>query len=113
MAVSLPSEQHPGLVAARPARAAGPKGDQESLRTAYLELLKLALCDLCGTSTVSVGRTQEGLVMSREMSGDQLRLRAAGMDWPLTGLTVGGLRRLDDLQSCVESVVAGGVDGAP
>ena len=111
MAVSVSSEEHPGLASARPARAAGPGPGADSLRGAYLELLKLALCDLCGTSTVSVGRTQEGLVMSREMSGDQLRLRAAGMDWPLTGLTMVGLRRLDDLQSCVESVVADGVGG--
>ena len=29
--------------------------------------------------------------MSRELRGDQLRLRAAGMDWPLHGLTMVGL----------------------
>ncbi|HEY1358010.1 MAG TPA: TylF/MycF/NovP-related O-methyltransferase [Thermoleophilaceae bacterium] len=111
MPVSLPSDVHPGLAAARPARAAGPLPDADSLRAAYLELLKLGLCDLCGTSTVSVGRSEDGSVWSREMSGDHLRLRAAGMDWPLTGLTMAGLNRLDDLQACVESVVRERVDG--
>ena len=29
--------------------------------------------------------------MSRELRDEALRLRAAGMDWPLTGLTMVGL----------------------
>lgn len=108
---SLPSEPHPGLVAARPALAARPGPGADELRRAYLDLLKLSLCDLVGTTTVSVGRTEDGRVMSRELAGDQLRLRSAGMDWPLQGLTMIGLGRLDDLQSCVESVVRDGVEG--
>jgi hypothetical protein len=81
------------------------------LRRAYLDLLKLCLCDLAGASTGSVGAMADGTVMSRELRGEGLRLRAAGMDWPLQGLTMVGLGRLDDLQACVESVVADGVDG--
>jgi hypothetical protein len=49
--------------------------------------------------------------MSRELEGDLLRFRTAGMDWPLHGLTMVGLARLDDLQACVESVVRDGVEG--
>lgn len=100
-----------GLDAARAPRAVGPAGDAESLRVAYLDLLKLCLCDLTGPATMSVARTQQGHVMSRELTGEQLRMRAAGMDWPLHGLTMVGLRRLDDLQVCVESVVGDGVPG--
>ena len=111
MTVHTSSEPHPGLAAARPARAAGPGPEAAALRRAYLDLLKLSLCDLVGASTTSVGRTEDGLVMARELSGDQLRLRAAGMDWPLHGLTMAGLARLDDLQACVESIVADGVAG--
>jgi O-methyltransferase len=96
---------------ARPARARGPAGDPESLRLAYLDLLKLCLCDLCGPVTLSAARTLDGQVMSRELAGDQLRLRSAGMDWPLFGLTMLGLARLDDLQSCVEDVVRSSVEG--
>lgn len=100
-----------GLEAARSAVALSPRADAESLRRAYLELLKLALCDLCGTTTASVARTQDGVVMSRELSGEQLRMRAAGLDWPLHGLTMVGLTRLDDLQACVEQIVGEGVEG--
>ena len=56
-------------------------------------------------------RAPDGTVVSRELRGEERRLRAAGMDWPLHGLTMVGLGRLDDLQACVESVVADGVEG--
>ena len=100
-----------GLNAARSVSASAPGPEAGTLRRAYLDLLKLCLCDLAGAGTTSVARTQDGHVMSRELSDDQLRLRAAGMDWPLHGLTMVGLRRLDDLQACVESVVADGTTG--
>jgi O-methyltransferase len=107
----IETEFREGLEAARAPRATGSRPDAESLRAAYLDLLKLCVCDLAATSTTSVARTREGVVMSRELRGDQLRLRAAGMDWPLHGLTMVGLTRLDDLQACVESVVRDGVAG--
>jgi len=100
-----------GLKTVRAPQAAGPGADAESLRLAYLDLLKLALCDLVGTRTTSVARTFDGSVMSRELEGDQLRFRTAGMDWPLHGLTMVGLARLDDLQACVESIVRDAVPG--
>ena len=112
MPATVPSDPHPGLTAARAPRAVGPREDAESLRRAYLELLKLAVCDLVGPTTSSVGRMdRDGTVTSRDMEGEQLRLRAAGMDWPLHGLTMVGLNRLDDLQRCVESVVRDDVPG--
>jgi len=106
-----PAEPHPGLTAARAVRATGPGPDAEALRRAYLELLKLSLCDLAGTTTDSVGRMEDSVVASRELAGDQLRLRSAGMDWPRQGLTMVGLRRLDDLQACAEAIVGDGVGG--
>jgi O-methyltransferase len=99
------------LAAAREPRARGPAPEPEALRTAYLDLLKLCLCDLAATTTGSVGAMPDGTVMSRELRGDARRLRAAGMDWPLAGMTMVGLGRLDDLQACVETVVADGVAG--
>jgi O-methyltransferase len=107
----IETEFREGLRAARPVGARGPDADPPSWRRAYLELLKLGLCDLIATTTTSVARTREGLVMSRELVGDRLRLRSAGMDWPLHGLTMVGLRRLDDLQECVESVVREDIPG--
>ena len=100
-----------GWKAARPPQAAGPTADAEGLRRAYLELLKLALCDLAGTSTGSVSRLLDGTLASRELAGEDRGMRAAGLDWPLHGLTMVGLNRLDDLQACVETVVRDGVEG--
>jgi O-methyltransferase len=99
------------LAGVREVRAARPGSGAEALRAAYLDLLKLCLCDLAGTTTVSVGPTPEGTLVAREMRGDQLRVRAVGLDWPLQGMTMSGLRRLDDLQACVDSVVRDGVEG--
>jgi O-methyltransferase len=100
-----------GLTAARAPHARGPRPEPAQLRLAYLDLLKLCLTDLAGTRTGSVTRTFEGDVMSRELDGEQLRFRTAGMDWPLHGLTMVGLARLDDLQACVEQVVRDRIEG--
>jgi hypothetical protein len=105
------ADAHAHLAAARAAGARGPGPQAEELRSAYLDLLKLCLCDLAGATTLSVGAMADGTVMSRELRGEAMRLRSAGMDWPLQGLTMIGLRRLDDLQACVESVVSDGVEG--
>src|SRR5881628_4098632 len=111
MRLDVPSNPHPGLTAARAPSADGPRAEADGMRRAYLELLKLCLCDLAGGRTISVGRMQDGTVISRELVGDEVRLRAAGMDWPLQGMTMIGLNRLDDLESCVEAVVRDGVEG--
>jgi O-methyltransferase len=96
---------------ARAAQATGPRPDDQRLRAAYLDVLKLCLCDLAGTATWSVVKGADGRVRSRELTGDELRIRAEGADWPLHGLTMVGLRRLDDLQACVETVVREQVAG--
>jgi O-methyltransferase len=100
----------------RPIRATRPRPGAEGMRQAYLELLKLSLCDLAGARTLSVSRTgdtrrPDSQVKSRELQEEELSLRARGSDWPFSGLTMVGLERLDDLQACVESVVADGVEG--
>jgi O-methyltransferase len=99
------------LAAAQEPRAAPPGPDADALRRAYLDVLKLAVCDLVGHQTTSVGAVGERELMARELEGDARRLRVAGMDWPLHGLTMVGWRRLSDLQACVEQVVADGVEG--
>lgn len=100
-----------GLAAAREADAVGPRGKPEELRLAYLDLLKLCLCDLAGPTTMSVGVGDDGAVVARQLGGTERKMRVAGMDWPLQGLTMSGLYRLDDLQSCVESVVRDEIPG--
>jgi O-methyltransferase len=100
-----------GSMTPREARATAPGPDADRLRTAYLELLKLSLVDLAGTTTVSVWQDERGPVMSRTLPEGDRQVRALGIDWPQQGLTMGGLHRLDDLQRCVESVVADDVPG--
>ncbi len=95
----------------REIRAATPGPGAEELRTAYLELLKLCLCDLAGVQTKSVLMRLEGGVVARETTEEDMQLRAVGKHWPLHGMSMAGLKRLDDLQHCVESVVADGVEG--
>jgi O-methyltransferase len=96
----------------REIRASRPRPDAAALRASYLDLLKLALCDLAGAGTLTISWTGDRRVFSRELTGeDQYRWRADGRDWPLNALTMTGLQRLDDLQTCVETVVNDGVPG--
>ncbi|MQA76421.1 MAG: macrocin O-methyltransferase [Solirubrobacterales bacterium] len=99
------------LAAARDPTAVGASAEAARMRVAYLDLLKLSLCDLAGSSTGSVGRMEDGRLVSRRLVGDDRQVRLVGMDWPLQGLTMVGLARLDDLQRCVESVVGDRVEG--
>jgi O-methyltransferase len=104
-------EARAGLEAAPEPRAVGAAADVGALRAAYLDLLKLALCDLAGSGTTSVGAMPGKGVVSYELHGRDRRLRYAGIDWPLHGLTMVGLARLADLQSCIETVVRDQVPG--
>ena len=82
------------------------------MRHAYLGLLKLALCDLAGAHTQTAYLAYDKThVFSRPPSAEEVRYRAVGKDWPLHGLTMTGLTRLDDLQECIETLVADGVEG--
>lgn len=93
----------------RPIRARGPR--EGDLGRAYLDLLKLSLCDLVGAETRMIWR-DSGHTFTRLAVGEkQLQWRVDGSDWPLDALTMVGLRRLDDLQSRIEEVVADGVQG--
>jgi Macrocin-O-methyltransferase (TylF) len=100
----------------REIRASRPRPGPKRMRAAYLELLKLCLCDLAGARTLSVSRTgdtrrRNSQVKCRELDYQGQKLRVMGADWPFSGLTMVGLERLDDLQACIESVVADGVEG--
>jgi O-methyltransferase len=100
----------------REIRAVRPRPGPKRMRAAYLELLKLCLCDLAGARTLSVSRTgntrrRDSQVKSRELDADELALRARGSDWPFSGLTMVGLKRLDDLQACIEATVSDDVAG--
>jgi Macrocin-O-methyltransferase (TylF) len=94
----------------RPIRARGPRGSG-GLRDAYLELLKLSLCDLVGAETRMVAKDDHGVFSRPLVDEQQLSWRVDGSDWPLNGLTMVGLRRLDDLQARIEQLVADRIEG--
>ena len=74
-----------------------PRPERGPMRRAYLELLKLCLCDLAGARTLSVSRTATRARARQpgEVPGARPRrsssLRARGSDWPFSGLTMVGL----------------------
>ena len=78
-------------------------------RAAYLDLLKRSLCDLLGPETDTALPEPDGTVVVAPL--DDLEKRRTGNDWPLRGTTMVGLRRLDQLQSCVETVVRDKIPG--
>ncbi len=94
--------------------AARPRSDPDRLRASYLDVLKLCLCDLGGARTREVIWDQDEGEYSREFEvADEYAVsrRLEGRDWPLDGLTMVGLLRLDNLQACVESVVRDEIEG--
>ncbi|MCC6446024.1 MAG: class I SAM-dependent methyltransferase [Armatimonadetes bacterium] len=96
----------------------------EETRQLYLDLIKR-----CLTNWIYGDTEQAGLSMRRPMNrllakaagAAGLRLarprpfdpakRADGSDWPPTAHTMIGLKRLDNLQFCIEDVLNGGVPG--
>jgi hypothetical protein len=54
--------------------------------------------------------TKQGLKVIESKEFDE-KLRSAGMDWPTSAHTMIGLKRLDNLQFCVEDVISNGVEG--
>jgi O-methyltransferase len=79
--------------------------------SAYLGLLKRSLCDLLGPEPLSAVPQPGGSVRAEPLPVTELERRETGADWPLNGTTMVGLRRLDQLQSCIEAIVADDVEG--
>ncbi len=102
-----------GWKAARGRRApSGRRSDAEGLRAAYLDAAQ-ARAVRSGRDGDRVGEPHGSTASSpRASCAARTADRAAGgMDWPLHGLTMIGLNRLDDLQACVEAVCRDGVQG--
>jgi O-methyltransferase len=53
---------------------------------------------------------RKNVMLVKQQPFDQER-RDLGLDWPMIGYTMTGLRRLDNLQECVERVLADGIPG--
>jgi O-methyltransferase len=82
------------------------------LRAAYLDLLKRGLCDLLGPQPLSAV-PQHGTrdVVAQRLPSERIELRETGADWPMNGTTMVGLRRLDNVQKCLETIAREGIAG--
>jgi O-methyltransferase len=81
------------------------------LRAAYLNLMKRSLCDLLTPQTLTAVPKPDGTVVAEPLPDADRDRREAGADWPVNGTTMIGMRRLDHLQECVETIVRDGVEG--
>jgi O-methyltransferase len=101
-------------------------GLEGSLRSSYLELMKKCLSfDLWDAKDGSIDmdqfnetRVRRGLKSIRNgmmqiVQGDEFykNIRRKGVDWPVFAHTMIGVKRLDNLQFCVEDVLAKNVPG--
>ena len=96
-------------------------------RRRYLELLKMTLTragfleryrplDPEGRANRVLNRVAQAVLSTRHLElvrqvDPESELRALGLDWPVEAETMIGLRRLDNLQDCIESIVTESVPG--
>lgn len=77
----------------------------------YLDLLKLALCELVSTRSMQAYRRPDDVVEPKLIDSHQVPDRVEGRDWPLCALTMIGMERLNSLQATVEAVVSDDIPG--
>jgi hypothetical protein len=83
------------------------KGEDLSLRDLYVRTVKHSVSGvLLETPRVSPHQGTETVTMPYKPS-----MRKEGTDWPLYGMTMIGMDRLDNLQMAVEDVLMTGVPG--
>lgn len=98
------------------------KNNDDEVSALYLDLVKRTLLNLVfpelerhvmeANRYLHYGpRSNSELGRSRRQANRTLFGRASGKDWPLCGLTMIGLRRLNNVQRCIETVVRDSVPG--
>jgi O-methyltransferase len=81
-------------------------------KSEYLRLLKLSLIDGLGYELYRGPPRASGTRRDvNTLPLEQIELRLEGRDWPSNAMTMIGLKRLDNIQQCIEDVVASGVPG--
>jgi hypothetical protein len=78
------------------------------LREDYLQVVKHALIGLLEANPTT-GRFRDGKLEAIPLRSMERRLE--GRDWPANGYTMVGMKRLDNVQACIESVLADGIPG--
>jgi Macrocin-O-methyltransferase (TylF) len=97
--------------AARHRRTVGETAETDPRRL-YLNLLKRSLTGLTQDELrTAMPKPQDGRVELATLASELRERREYGADWPVEGQTMIGLDRLENVQSCIESVIADGVAG--
>ena len=78
-------------------------------RDAYLDLLKMTLTGLTDVQPTRMKVHEDNSLEVIPLWN--LNIRRVGRDWPNNGYTMVGLNRLDNVQACVEQVLADDVPG--
>jgi O-methyltransferase len=79
----------------------------------YIELLKRSLLDLVGPTTTRAlpAPGLAGAVVIEEVPEDERGERYIGRDWPANGTTMVGRARLDNLEYCIDTLLADEIPG--
>lgn len=83
----------------------------ENIRERYLELIKLSLADALHQHTFVAVQEGEGRVSIRPAGPEGYERRLNGLDWPATAETMIGVKRLDNIRFCIESILRDKVPG--
>ncbi len=83
----------------------------DEVRRLYLELLKSSLSDTLHQHTFTAYNLGNGNVDIRPSSPDSYEKRLVGLEWPASSETMIGMKRLNNLQSCIEQVIRDKVPG--
>ncbi len=81
------------------------------VRSLYLNLLKGSLTDSLHLHTCTALLQPDHTVAITPGDAEVTEKRRTGSDWPAHGETMIGMRRLDNLQNCLETVIRDGVPG--
>jgi hypothetical protein len=79
------------------------------LRADYLQLLKRTLIGLSEAEPITAKLRDDGTLEAIPLRRMDVRLE--GRDWPANALTMVGIKRLDNVQACIEDVLADDVPG--
>jgi O-methyltransferase len=79
------------------------------LEESYLHLLKLCLTGLGSPQPITARPGRDRAIFAVPIN--DLKRRVEGVDWPIDGYTMVGMKRLNNVQACVEDVIENGIPG--
>jgi hypothetical protein len=91
--------------------ARGGPGTIANTKDQQLQQLKLVLMGMDGGHPTRMQRGADRSLANMSVTAADVQRRLEGRDWPADGLTMVGMKRLDNVQMCIERVLADRVPG--